>query len=365
APPKQPILIFELNYPRTKRLAFHIIIHTDHLPSKEILAQTSAFRDELYQALEDGSPSTVISACENYFPFLFGLVQSVQFNQNLQLNTPMTFTWTSPFVDKLKPYMSYTYQHEIIMVSLAYGLAHYNRGAEILRHTSTASFEEESKKAVLYFKTAAGILQYIHVVAIPKWIDIPVDRPPELHMNVMRALQDYCCYAAQSITIKKGITGLSKPLLAKLAVQNWQHAERFVVACRTTKNYKEMLPTPLKKFLPYLMSLSKATAHKFMALNAYSLQKYGAAASHTLVATEAIRKIKKKPVSSSIVKQFGQEINDSIMEIEHVHRKCFGENEHVYYQRTTPEDMLEMMEPKSVVTIAMWIPPPPAYDRIL
>jgi len=366
APPKQPVLMYELPYPRTKRLSFHVIIHSDHLPTKEILAQTSSYRDEVYQALEDGSPANIISTCENYFPFLFGLVASIQYNQNLRLNTPMTFSWSSPFVEKVKPFVSYTYNHEVIMIAMAYGIAHYNRGMEIYRNINSSSFDEESKKVVLYMKAAAGIFQYIHVVELTRWVEIPAERPPELHLNVVRALQDYATATAQSVTMKKGLTtGLSKGLLAKLAMQNWQQYERFVVACRATKNYKELIPTTLRKFLPWLLALSKATAMKYMAQNAYEQQKYGAAASYMIVAQEALRKIRKKPISSSISKKYGQEIQDCLLNIDHIHRRINGENEHVYYQKIINEEQLEMIESKSAVQISMWLPPNPSYDRII
>eukprot|EP01117_Protostelium_nocturnum_P019055 TRINITY_DN8142_c0_g1_i2.p1 TRINITY_DN8142_c0_g1~~TRINITY_DN8142_c0_g1_i2.p1 ORF type:complete len:237 (-),score=68.34 TRINITY_DN8142_c0_g1_i2:484-1194(-) len=206
-PQKQPILLFPLQLPRTKRISFHNIIQTATIQTKEILAQTSAFRDELYQACEDGHNATVISSCESYFPLLFGLIESVEHNPNLHLNVPLQFSWSSPFVEKAvsKPFVSYVYRHEVIMVALAYGIAHYNRAAEILSQTSVASFDEESKKVVIYLKTAAGIFEYIHVNELGRWIDIPPDRPPELNLNVLRALQEYAAMGAQSVTMKKRV----------------------------------------------------------------------------------------------------------------------------------------------------------------
>lgn len=201
---------------------------------------------------------------------------------------------------------------------------------------------------------------------LSRWVDIPAERPPELHMNVIRSLQEYSMAAAQSITMKKGlITGISQNLMAKLAMQNYMYMDRFVAACRSTKNYKELIPTKMRKYLPYLQSISKATAYKYMALNAYNEQKYGAASSYMIVAVESLKKIKKKPISSVISKEYGTEIQEAILEIEHVYRKCWGENEHIYYQKVLSEDELEKIEPKSAVQVNMWLPPPPAYDRLI
>lgn len=80
-------------------------------------------------------------------------------------------------------------------------------------------------------------------------------------------MSEYCCATAQTITLKKALLGgtTSKQVMAKLAVDVWKKYEA-VQTCFTQAfpaEFKDIYPV-FKNFLNLALSLSKATAYKYM-----------------------------------------------------------------------------------------------------
>jgi len=240
---KQPVLAYQFAFPKTKKVAFHNIIRTEDPISKDNLSRLSAARDELCNALDANNTNSVFSCCEKYLPFLFGLVVSVEENKNLRLNSPLCFNWTSVFSGKSKPpfITCFTYRYEVVMAVFIYGIAHMNKGDDAVVSSSESNLEESSKQAANHFRTAAGILEYMMTKELPRWLDIPADKPMELYSTILQALSDYCTATAQEVTLKKALIEgkTSKHVMCKLAVDVWKKMNLHLKHSNKIKNTRK------------------------------------------------------------------------------------------------------------------------------
>jgi len=69
-----------------------------------------------------------------------------------------------------------------------YAWTHISRAFDTLAQTSDDSFDEGGKKAALMLRTAAGILEYVETRELPRWTDLPKERPTELSIKVIQLL---------------------------------------------------------------------------------------------------------------------------------------------------------------------------------
>ncbi len=100
-PPTSAALIFQFPFPKAKKISFQSIFRTEDPATKDNLSRTTTIRDELVNgkqllmitiriALDGGNASACIASLERYLPQLFGLVVSVEDNQKLRLNSPLS-----------------------------------------------------------------------------------------------------------------------------------------------------------------------------------------------------------------------------------------------------------------------------------
>jgi len=317
-------------------------------------------------ALESGSYTNVMTAVERYLPYLYGLVVSIENNPNLRLNAPLNFAWSSAFSSKSKPhyFTCYTYKFEAIMVVLTYAIAHINKTYEIMGTLNDDNFEESTKKAATLLREAAGILEYLSTRELPRWTDLPKERPLELSSQICSALADYCCATAQTITLRKAVkTGTtSKAVMAKLAADVWKKIEGLFKNLKVSPEYKE-LGEDLKTFFNTVQGLAKASTYKFMGQSLYEQEQYGQAVAYLNVASQEANAIKIPSPTTSLGK-FKVEIERAVDDINHVQRSFANENNHIYFKPIPNAASLEIPEQKSLMTPTPWMPPRPAFDSI-
>jgi hypothetical protein len=135
----------------------------------------------------------------------------------------------------------FSHSASTVFFEQTFALAHINRAFEVLGNGGSggedaSSFEEPSKKASQLLRTAAGVLEYLVSRELPRWTDMPKEKPMELDNKVCGALVEYCCAQAQCIAMKKGLlTGItSTAVLAKLAVDVWNKVTATVDALKST-----------------------------------------------------------------------------------------------------------------------------------
>ena len=148
---------------------------------------------------------------------------------------------------------------------------------------SNDNFEENSKKGAQFLRQAAGILDYISTRELPRWTDMPSERPVEIDSKIIAALMEYvslmsftysnsyCTASAQTVSIKKGmISGTSHSVLAKLAVDVWRKFDTFANTFKTLPaDDSKVLNAPFKSFISLAQGLAKASAFRFMACDQY------------------------------------------------------------------------------------------------
>jgi len=322
------------------------------------------------QALDTGQTNAILTAAEKYLPFLYGLVVSVEENKNLRLNSPLNFTWSSAFgKDNSKPHYitCYTYRFEAVMVTLTFAIANINKAFEVVNSggNTAESFEEPSKRAALLLRTAAGVFDYIATRELPRWIDAPKDRPFEVNIGVCKALSEYCCATAQTVTLKKALFGesTSKQVMAKLAVDVWKKYDSVHDNLKLFPEYKEVNPI-FKNFLSLAQSLSKATAYKYMGESAHKDEKFGHAVSYLNVAANCLKTVW-VPSPNTPLAKFRDEIERAKEYIEHIKRSIANENNHIYFQKEVEEAALELFEAKCLMTALGWMPPKPAFENLV
>jgi len=213
-------------------------------------------------------------------------------------------------------------------------------------------------------RTAAGIFDYVATRELPRWVDLPTERPTEVNIAICQALKEYCCALAQMITLKKALIsgGTSKSVMAKLAIDIWRKADSICGVFKSHSDFKEMNPV-FKSFLSLFQGLAKATAFKYMGESAYEEGKYGLAVSYLNVASDNLKTVW-IPTPGSEMSKYSSEIQSAKEDIEHIKRTFTNENNHIYFQKPVDENGLEILEGKSLMIPQDWQPPKPVYQTI-
>jgi len=359
----QPVLLYQFNFPKTKKIVLQAIFRTDDPLSKENLSKTTSTRDEFVNALEGGNSSIVMSTLERYLPQLFGLVVAVEENPKLRLKSPLAFSWTCSFTKKVNFYTCYTYRFEVIMSLITYAFAHINRACDIISISSDSSFEEDSKKAVALLRTASGIFEYVQTRELPRWLEPPVERPIEVNSNICQALSDYCLAIAQQLTVRKGLSGsTSKLVLSKLSTEIWNKLTRVENVFKGLAGYKDFNPS-FKALLSLGQGIGKASTYKYMGESVYGQGKYGMAVTMLNISSESLKSVWNSS-NSALLPKLTKEITNAQDDIEHVKRSYNNENNNIYFQSLVEENQIEIPEAKNLITTNAWVPPPTAYQHL-
>ncbi|KAK5579403.1 hypothetical protein RB653_009086 [Dictyostelium firmibasis] len=351
---------FEL--PQSKRVQFEKIIRTQTPQSSTHLSQTSLSRNELIIIIEKSSFQSVITACEKYIPDLYGLMISVEDNNSLRLNEQLSFSWSSITGSKSNFYSGFSLRFELIMSLVVYGLAHYNRASEINDCSNESNFDENAKLMVNHLKTAAGIFNFITSVELPRWMNIPEDRPVECRQGFSLGMYEICLSTALSITARKAVKQSTSPsIISKLHCEAWQKAEMAKQFLKDLENsFYKKLSKSFKQIVSDIIIIENAKTFMFMALNAKSQGKIADALGY--FSQVNFSKIK-KPSNTKISTIINSIVNDVILEQQGLTR----ENDVIYFEKRTdinslPEKPSPM--PKSIVNMITFSPPLPSFMSI-
>eukprot|EP01111_Echinosteliopsis_oligospora_P013345 TRINITY_DN4768_c0_g1_i1.p1 TRINITY_DN4768_c0_g1~~TRINITY_DN4768_c0_g1_i1.p1 ORF type:complete len:383 (+),score=88.56 TRINITY_DN4768_c0_g1_i1:105-1151(+) len=294
-PPILKCMLFKFDLPQTKKVAFHKLIKTVDTRSNDCLLKASMARDDMCTLLErqESGPS-LIQAIEAYLPHLFGLVVAVEGQAHIRLNSPLSFSWTSPLTSHRKSFFTdYTYRYEVIMTLMTYGYVMCNRAHDLMEGVTSGNFDDISKQIAHFLRLASGVFEYITIVELPRWLNLPADRPLETMSPITQALSLMAIAGAEEVAVKKAvINGTSRGVTAKLCADVWKKYE--------TTNYqfnsiapdaKKHLNKSWKEFLTASSSLQKANTYKFAANAAYEDKKCGVAVGFLNVALKELRLI--------------------------------------------------------------------------
>ena len=207
-----------------------------------------------------------------------------------------------------------------------------NKAYDVYSTINNENKEEVIKKSATILRTASGIIEYIQTRELPRWTELPSDRPIEINASICQCLQDYCILTSQALTVRKGIeSGTSKQTLAKLTMDIWNKS---ITMDKTFKSFNKDIVKDLnlswKSYLQVQQNYSKSYVFKYMGEQSYSDSKFGLAVSYLNVASDSL-----KSITPSIIKDlsiYKKLIDDAKDDIEHVKRSFVNENNHIYYQ---------------------------------
>lgn len=233
----------------------------------DALTKASSARDDMIEHLKKGEASpALVTAIENYIPHLFGLIVSVDGQPHIRLNDPLSFSWTSSLTNHRKSFFTdYTFRYETVMTLMAYGYALCNRAWSVNNATTEATFDEDSKQSAHFLRLAAGVFDYVQNVELPRWINMPADRPFEAMTPVTAALSLMCLAGAEELAVKKAVLKkTSMQTTSKLSSDVWHKYENalYQLNAMPGDTKKNVNPT-WKAFLTACTSLQKANTLKF------------------------------------------------------------------------------------------------------
>jgi len=356
-------MIFKFDIPLTKGVPYHKIIRTTDPVAAGHLSKASIARDAMVSLLAKQEPSqALVTAIENYFPYLFGLVVAVEGQAHIRLNDPLAFPWTSALSNNKKSYFTdYTYRYEVVMTLMAYGYTLCNRAWAINETSTDTNFEENSKQAAHFLKSAAGVFDYVHSVELPRWINLPADRPLETMGPVTAALSLMCIASAQELAVKKAVLkGTSKAVITKLSADVWHKYENAIAQLHTLPEVHNNIGSMWKNFLNACMNLQKANTYKVAGQVAMEAGKCGTAVANLQVAMKAVKDVS----GGGTLGLWKGMITEQKADIEHFSCLYSKENDLIAFDKVPEEMMLDIPEPKSLMAAVVYNPPMPIFQEI-
>jgi len=308
-------------------------------------------------------PQLLLQALDNYLPYLFGLVVALEGQPHIRLNDPLCFSWTSSLTNSKKPYFTdYTYRYEVVMTLMVYAYVMCNRAWFINETLAEGNFEENSRQAAHYLKSAAGVFDYVHDVELPRWINMPADRPLETIAGITTALSLMCVAAAQELVVKKAVLkGTSKSVIVKLSADVWHKYENALAQIQALPDgYCGNVNSTLKSFLVASTNLQKANTYKFAGQAAMEEAKCGIAVANLNVAVKALKDVS----GSGALGLWKGVMMEQKADVEHYSRLYNKENDLVAFDKVPEEVLLDKPEPKSLMSAIVYTPPAPVFHEI-
>jgi hypothetical protein len=334
----------------------------------DALTKASIARDDMLEHLKKGDPSqALITAIENYIPHLFGLIVSVDGQPHIRLNDPLSFSWTSSLTNHRKSFFTdYTFRYETVMTLMTYGYSLCNRAWSINSTTTEATFEENSKQTAHFLRLAAGVFDYVHAVELPRWLNMPADRPLEAIAPITGALSMMCLAGAEELAVKKAVikNNTSKQLTSKLSADVWKKYENavFQLNAMPGDSKKNVNPT-WRQFLAACESLQKANTLKFSGQIAEEAKKIGLACSFLELGVKGLRDVVAPNINAPLG-PWKESIDHQKADVEHFHRLYTKENNMIAFEKLVDEHLLEFPEPKSLMAAQQYNAPFPAFTEI-
>jgi len=359
-------MLFRFDIPLTKKISFHKYIRTQDVSSLDALSKASAARDDMVEHLKKQEATQgLINAIENYIPHLFGLIVSVDGQPHIRLNDPLSFSWTSSLTNKKSYFTDYTFRYETVMTLMAYGYALCNRAWSICNGMKDTTFDEESKQAAHLLRLAAGVFDYVHNVELPRWINLPADRPFEAISPITAALSLMCVAGAQDIAVKKAVLKkTSMQTTSKLSCDVWRKYESALQQLNTLSGDLKKHVNPVwKEFLAGCTVLQQANTLKFAGTVASESKKVGLAVGYLNLAVKKLKEIV-CPYPGSTLGLWKPMIDEQKADIEHFQRLFTKENDLIAFEKVADENLLEMPEAKSLMGAQQYNPPFPAFTQI-
>jgi hypothetical protein len=203
-------------FPKTANLRFEKFVLCDPQGSDfQFLVELSNARNEFVQAMEQGSPPSVLRVVSNYLPLLWRFLSSVKQGTGIRMASPIEFDWSSAFQDnskkKAKIFTFHSVDVELLMVLVSFSVAHLQTAAEKLSQMGADLVVENAKDISSHFLCACGIFNWIASDILPFSL-LSKQRPIELLQPFHVCMSKTCLMMANAILLRRSIAEKMKPV---------------------------------------------------------------------------------------------------------------------------------------------------------
>ncbi|EFA80981.1 hypothetical protein PPL_05814 [Heterostelium album PN500] len=348
-PIESPLKLYMTRFdlPQSKRIQFETTIRTQTVQSNQLLAEASLKRNELIIVIEKSPAASVIKAIEKYLPDLYSFILTIENNPNIRLNEHMCFDWTS-FACTKTFYAAYSLRNELVMVLMLYGMAHFNRVAEINDTLNEENFDENIKLMANHLKIAAGIFEFVNRVELPRWAKSADELHLECSSNVSLGMSLLCVSLGNSLTVRKALrSNTSHSLVAKISCEAWHKAEMAKNTLKDLSHNFKRLPKPFRNYLSSYTSLQHSVTMMEMARAAIDTKQISMALTYFQESINIISKLKKP----SDTKQL-EILNSLTNEINHENQSLVKQNEVIYFEKKVdPKTLISVDYIRSVIDL--------------
>jgi len=245
--------------------------------SGNFIKNTAENRTIMTQELQSGSPNVAkISAIDNYVPYAFKLMESLNNQQSVYLDKAMEFDWRGGFTTCIERVKYREVIYDIIMALHSKAILHHRLAAEIV--LSDINNVGQSSQ---HLRIAAGIMEFINQSLLPRWVSARLreNLPPECMSPVCMAFLHYFNAMAQMMAIIKADQkpgGTPPTIMTKLCLAVVTEFDTSIdILVRQTANVVKLDIPHLCVHFGALRELSKALAFKFYAESLLPLAERG------------------------------------------------------------------------------------------
>ncbi|KNC55287.1 uncharacterized protein AMSG_10928 [Thecamonas trahens ATCC 50062] len=345
----------------TQQFRLDAALRTSSEEGGEWVARCQAERDAMYTVLatKGVQPADVEDALMGYLPYAHSLVATFEEHPEMRTDKIISYAWTSLLYRKSKVLKIANKYYDVTMITNGVAAAKANAATKLLADVvSEDGFHDVVGRAAQLYREAAGIWEFAVDRYLPRWVNWPSVRPPEVMIPVMQACALVALASAQQLTVKKGaLTGVSPSLLTRLLLDVKDKYELALSLIKGSSEYDD-IEKDFRKFLSVNAQFHKAIAFKFMALSKYSPdsgETIGEAVTLINVAKDALDKTGYRSLDSSLA-ELKAAITAEADEIDDLHRLYNREADQVYF--AAPVD-LALMELPSARAVAK----PIAFDE--
>lgn len=315
--------------------------------------------------------ASAIASAEQYFPYLFGLIEAARALAVEGSVPTLKVYWTSctstQFCEKL--YTCDDWHFEVVNTLIAYAMLFRKGACAYLEQAGGANFEEVSKPVAHLLSRAAGVLDYANEVELSKWTNKPDMDMPEKLSETFLVLSTICLAEAQQVVVKKAILkGSRHASVAMLCLdveQKYRYASSLLErVCSRLGNPRFFIPQ-MAFYCRMNAALYGMVARKHLAVAAFDEGKYGVAIGYlqwALTFVDEVNRIPSQRADGAI--EVRAHLQNHTNRIADLYKKYSKDNGTIYFERVVPKQELQLPPARCIVKAVPFQPPAPVLIEV-
>lgn len=347
----------------------------EHTTSNHNLKTASKLRSDMIKSIKSKLSSLQVkTAIENYLPYAFSLLASIQ-GRSVQLTDKITYKWKG-FLNGGKSFSSPQIKFDVAMTLVTYALCLSNCAIDIGSDfhklqdftgsaDSSSDIAANAKECSQLFKKAAGIVEYVRSVLLPQFDLTPAKLPLECTDIGLLSLSSLFQAEAQVFAVMLGTQQAMSPLtLARLCLGCAQ-------LCKAAYDVWSPVPELKKAVIPTLPILLNLNSKHFQVLAYRHLStasmkatppQCGASCAYILEAIKLNRECLQVTGVADGVMKIVKDISEQLQkDIETAN----DDNQHVYFQPVPAFPPSDLPDPAVISKPADFQQPDPIFTEII